>query len=93
MKWGRARLTVTYDDGTAQTIHYNVTKPAQQAVADMGRFLTTKAWFTDETDPFQRAPSVMTYDRANNRIVHAGHARVGRRACRTKAASARGWPR
>ena len=35
----------------------------------MGRFLTTKAWYTDETDPFKRAPSVMTYDRANNRIV------------------------
>ena len=69
VKWGRARVTVTYSDGTAQTIHYNVTKPAAQTVADMGRFLTTKAWYTDETDPFQRAPSVMTYDRANNRIV------------------------
>ena len=66
---------------------------AQQTVADMGRFLTTKAWYTDETDPFKRAPSVMTYDRANNRIVDAGHARVGRGPCRTKAASARGWPR
>jgi hypothetical protein len=32
-------------------------------------FWTTKAWYTDETDPFKRAPSVMTYDRANNRIV------------------------
>jgi hypothetical protein len=67
--WGRARLTVTYSDGAAQTIHYYVTKPAQQAVADMGRFLTTKAWYTDESDPFGRAPSVMTYDRGNNRIV------------------------
>jgi hypothetical protein len=35
----------------------------------MGRFLTTRAWYTDESDPFQRAPSVMTYDRASNRIV------------------------
>lgn len=68
-QWGRARLTVTYSDGTTQTIHYYVTKPAQQAVADMGHFLTTKAWYTDESDPFKRAPSVMTYDRANNRIV------------------------
>jgi hypothetical protein len=66
---GRARVTVTYDDATSQTIHYNVIKPAQQTVADMGRFLTTKAWFTDETDPFGRAPSVMNYDRANNRVV------------------------
>ena len=68
-KWGRARLILTYDDGSAQTIHYTVIKPAQQAVADMGRFLTTKAWYTDQSDPFGRAPSVMTYDRANNRIV------------------------
>jgi hypothetical protein len=68
-QWGRARLTVTYDDKTTQTIHYYVTKPAAQTVADMGQFLTTKAWYTDESDPFGRAPSVMTYDRANNRIV------------------------
>jgi hypothetical protein len=68
-KWGRARLTISYDDGSVQTVHYDVTKPAQQAVADMGQFLTTKAWYTDETDPFGRAPSVMNYDRANNRIV------------------------
>jgi hypothetical protein len=68
-KWGRARLTLTYDDGSAQTIHYNVIKPAQQAVADMGRFLTTRAWYTDESDPFGRAPSVMTYDRARNQVV------------------------
>ena len=69
VKWGRARLTIVYDDGSAQTVHYYVTKPAQQAVADLGRFLTTKAWYTDESDPFGRAPSVMNYDRANNRIV------------------------
>jgi len=68
-KWGRSRLTVSYDDGTSQTIHYYVTKASADVIADMGRFLTTKAWYTDETDPFKRAPSVMTYDRANNRIV------------------------
>ena len=68
-QWGRARLTVRYDDDTTQTIHYDVTKPAQQAVADMGRFLTTRAWFTDAQDPFHRAPSVMNYDRAHDRIV------------------------
>lgn len=68
-QWGRSRLSVTYDDGSVQTIHYMVTKPAAEAVSDMGRFLTTKAWYTDTTDPFQRAPSVMNYDRAKNRIV------------------------
>ena len=68
-KWGRSRLTINYSDGAAQTVHYYVTKPSTDVVADMGRFLTTKAWYTDESDPFKRAPSVMTYDRANNRIV------------------------
>jgi len=67
--WGRSRLTVTYDDGLVQTIHYFVTKPERQVVADMGHFLTTKQWFTDTNDPFHRAPSVMTYDRETNQIV------------------------
>ncbi|RYG78093.1 hypothetical protein EON77_09985, partial [bacterium] len=60
--WGRARLTVTYADGTRQTVSYAVIKPAAEAVADLGRFLTTKAWFTDPKDPFGRAPSAISYD-------------------------------
>jgi hypothetical protein len=52
-----------------QTIHYDVTKPSAEAVADMGTFLTTKAWFTDASDPFGRAPSVMNYDRKRDQIV------------------------
>lgn len=67
--WGRARLTVNYDDGSNQAIHYYVIKPAQQAVADLGNFLYTKHWYTKSDDPFKRAPSIMTYDRQNNRIV------------------------
>ena len=67
--WGRARMTVTYNDGLVQTIHYFVTKPEEQALADMGHFLTTKQWFTDTNDPFHRAPSIMTYDRETNKIV------------------------
>ena len=67
--WGRSRLTITYDDGLTQTIHYFVTKPAAEVVADLGRFLTTKQWFVDPKDPFHRSPSVMTYDREANKIV------------------------
>ena len=66
---GRARLTITYDDGSIQTIHYLVIKPATQVVADMGRFLTTQQWYVDPNDPFHRSPSVMTYDREANQIV------------------------
>jgi hypothetical protein len=68
-KWGRARLALTYDDGLVQTISYDVIKPEAEAVADLGHFLFTKQWFNDPNDPFHRSPSVMTYDRAHNRIV------------------------
>ncbi len=67
--WGRARLTLTFDDGTKQAIHYYVTKPAAEAVSDLGNFLFTKQWFDDPTDPFHRSPSIMTFDRAKNQIV------------------------
>jgi Family of unknown function (DUF5695) len=67
--WGRSRLTVTYTDGSVQTIHYFVTKPESSVIADLGRFLTTKHWYVDPHDPFHRSPSVMTYDRELNAIV------------------------
>jgi hypothetical protein len=67
--WGRSRLTVTYNDGTVQTIQYFVIKSAAQAVADMGHFLTTRQWFADPNDPFHRAPSPITYDREINQVV------------------------
>ncbi len=68
-RWGRARLTLSYADGLEQSIHYYVIKPATQAVADMGRFLTTQQWFDDPNDPFGRSPSVMSYDREADSIV------------------------
>ena len=67
--WGRARLTVTYEDGLEQTIHYKVIKPAAEAVADLGRFLTTEQWFEDPDDPFGRSPSVISYDYDERRQV------------------------
>ncbi len=67
--WGRARVAIAYADGSVQAIHYLVIKPVQQAVSDMGHFLTTKQWFVDPQDPFHRSPSVMSYDRELNRIV------------------------
>jgi hypothetical protein len=65
--WGRARLTVTYEDGLRQSISYYLTKPAMQAVNDLGRFLMTKQWFVDPDDPFHRSPSVISYDREKDR--------------------------
>lgn len=68
-QWGRARLTVTYADGLTQAIHYFVTKPSNAVLDDMGRFLTTRQWFDDASDPFGRAPSIMSFDRERDAIV------------------------
>jgi len=67
--WGRARLSITYRDGTLQTINYFVIKPEQQAVADLGHFLTTQQWFDDPNDTFHRNPSAISYDREADKQV------------------------
>lgn len=61
-KWGRARLEVTYQDGKKQTIHYKVIDSEQEAIDRFGHFLMTEQWFDDKSDPFDRAPSVISYD-------------------------------
>ncbi len=60
--WGRARLTITYEDGLTQTVLYKVIKPESKAIADFGHFLTTKQWYENANDTFNRSPSVITYD-------------------------------
>ncbi len=67
--WGRSRLIVTYADGSRQAIHYFVTKPSATVLADLGRFLATRHWYDDPSDPFQRGPSFMTFDRERNAVV------------------------
>ncbi|KAF7762245.1 hypothetical protein Agabi119p4_8838 [Agaricus bisporus var. burnettii] len=67
--WGRSRLSITYSDGSLQTVHYYVTHGATQAVADLGNFLTTAQWFDEASDPFTRSPSVISYDREIDAIV------------------------
>lgn len=67
--WGRARMSVTYDDGLEQTINYKVINPESEVIASYGHFLTTKQWF-DQTDPvFKRSPSVITYDNETHQQV------------------------
>ncbi|KAI1139284.1 hypothetical protein F5Y05DRAFT_343460 [Hypoxylon sp. FL0543] len=67
--WGRSRLTIQYEDGRIQTVHYYVTKTGADTLGDMGKFLTTEQWFDDTSDPFGRAPSIMTYDYEARAIV------------------------
>ncbi|WP_417360592.1 DUF5695 domain-containing protein [Galbibacter sp.] len=61
-KWGRARVSIVYEDGKQQTIHYKVIKSEEDVVSDMGNFLTTEQWFDQKDDRFNRAPSVISYD-------------------------------
>lgn len=68
-KWGRARLTLAYADGSRQAIHYFVTKPSSVVLDDLGHFISTRHWFDDPSDPFKRGPSFMTFDRERNAIV------------------------
>ncbi|KAJ6506867.1 hypothetical protein C8R45DRAFT_894337 [Mycena sanguinolenta] len=67
--WGRARLSITYADGTLQTTHWVVINPATQAISNLGNFLTTSQWFVNATDPFKRSPSIISYDRQLNNYV------------------------
>lgn len=68
-RWGRARLVITYDDGSRQAIHYFVTKPSATVLGDLGRFISTRHWYDDPSDPFKRGPSFMTFDRERNAVV------------------------
>ena len=67
--WGQARISITYTDGLLQAISYRVIKSEAEAVADLGRFLTTKQWFADPADPFHRGPGIISYDRETNKQV------------------------
>ena len=71
--FGRARLTINYADGSAQTISYFLTKALEQTVADLGRFTTTQQWYDDATDPFHRAPSILSYDDEAGKVLTQEH--------------------
>ena len=67
--WGRARVSVMYDDGSLQTISYKVIKSQDEIVADLGHFLTTFQWYENEKDVFGRSPSIINYDYDENHIL------------------------
>ena len=67
--WGRVRASISYTDGSLQTVHYYITKSAPQTIAALGNFLTTSQVFTDTSDPFGRALSIISYDRSINQPV------------------------
>lgn len=67
--WGRARLSITYEDGLEQTINYKVIDPESSVIASYGNFLTTRQWFNQPDPVFNRTPSVITYDNEKQQQV------------------------
>lgn len=67
--FGRARVVMTYADNTTQAVHYWIAHSSPQALTKFGHFLTNDQWYTDTSDPFGRAPSVITYNRDTNDYV------------------------
>lgn len=67
--WGRTKVTITYEDGKIQTVHYFITKSAPEVISKLGEFSTTSMWYNDTEDPFGRAPSVMTWDHSTGAPV------------------------
>lgn len=68
-QWGRARLTITYQDGIEQTIQYKVIKSEKDVVNDLGNFLTTAQWYENDNDLFGRSPTVISYDYEEKKLV------------------------
>lgn len=69
---GRARVSVSFDDGSVATAHYGVPSSASFAkhVALVGSHWANDAWLPrDFIDPFGRSASVMPYDRENREHV------------------------
>ena len=67
--WGRARLSITYEDGLEQSINYKVIEAESDVIASYGNFLTTKQWFSQADPIFKRSPSAITYDNEKQQQV------------------------
>jgi len=67
--FGRARVTLNFADGEVATAHYTITKQHQDAMNDFGAFKFNQQWFVSPDDPFNRTPSVITYDHLKGQQV------------------------
>ena len=54
---GRARVTVSYSDGTQHVASFFVLPPLDEHVAQYAQFISTTAWYDNVTDPFARGHS------------------------------------
>jgi hypothetical protein len=61
---GRARLVLSFSDGTSQFVHYYVLPPLRTHIDTYATHASTVAWLPrDFVDPFGRSASVMPWDR------------------------------
>ena len=67
---GRARLSVTFSDGSTAAAHYRVTPPLRAQTAAVAAHWSETAWLPREFqgDPFGRSASVLPWDREDLRI-------------------------
>ena len=56
---GRARVTLTYTDGSQHVASYFVLPPLHEHLAKYGGFMANTAWYGNESDPFGRGLSVL----------------------------------
>ncbi|HSJ67307.1 MAG TPA: DUF5695 domain-containing protein, partial [Anditalea sp.] len=61
-KWGRASVTIDYENGLQQVISYKVIDPEEEVIDKFGSFLTNQQWYENEDDLFGRHASIISYD-------------------------------
>lgn len=69
---GRARVTLTYTDGTQHVASYYVLPPLDQHVQKYGTFLAETAWYGNVSDPFGRGHSVLAWNRQLKKHIGVG---------------------
>ncbi|KAJ9441383.1 hypothetical protein DIPPA_56176 [Diplonema papillatum] len=66
----RARVLLTYTDGTEQSLAYHTVSPFAKQVDNYGEFLAETAWLPEDfKDPFNRGASIMPWDREDKKRV------------------------
>ncbi|KAE8168637.1 hypothetical protein BDV40DRAFT_307297 [Aspergillus tamarii] len=68
--FGRALVTISYQDGSTHALHYWVNAdPAGDLIDKIGTHISEKQWYTDDSDPFNRAPSILSYNKETDDFI------------------------
>ena len=69
---GRARVTISYSDGTSHHAAYFVMPPLNKHVQKYSKFLAETAWYANTSDPFGRGHSVLAWNRKLKKHIGVG---------------------